>query len=104
MVCHGTCVGDIVPFLKSEQEFGRQYQYGIVVTTIVSRDGIIRAVEIQYQNHRENAKRITNCGVRDLIVIHPIDEIGISKELQEFARHMRIKIHCLHLLNIGLNI
>ena len=60
-------------FLKSEQEFDRQYQYGIVVTTIVSRDGIIRAVESQYQNHRENVIRITNRGVRDLIVIHPID-------------------------------
>ena len=35
------CVGDIVLFIKSEQEFDRQYQYGIVVTTIVSRDGII---------------------------------------------------------------
>ena len=79
-------IGDIVLFLKSEQEFDRQYQYGIVVTTIVSRDGIITAEEIQYQNHRENAKGSLIAGLGNLIVIHPIDEIGISKELQEFAK------------------
>ena len=59
------CVGDIVLFLKSEQEIDRQYQYGIFVTTIVSRDGIIRAVEIQYQNHREmlNGSLIAGLGI-----------------------------------------
>ena len=30
-------------------------------------------------------KRCIALGVRDLVVIHPIDEIGISKELHEFA-------------------
>ena len=78
-------MGDVVLFLKSEREFDRQYQYGIVASTIIGRDGNIRVVEIEYQNHSENVKRITKRGVRDIIVIHPIDEIGISRELQEFA-------------------
>ena len=42
------CVGEVVLFLKSEQEFDRQYQYGIFVIAILRRDGLIRIVE--YQN------------------------------------------------------
>ena len=80
------CVGDVVLFLKSEEEFDRQYQYGIVVTVIMSRDGMIRVVEIEYQNNAENFKRQTKRGVRDVVVIHPIDEVGISNELQDLHR------------------
>ena len=76
------CVGDIVLFLKSEQEFDRHYQYGIVTVTYESKDGIVRAVEVEYQNPTENVKRSTKRGVRDLIVIHQFDEIGITKELE----------------------
>ena len=41
-------VGDVVLFLKSEQEFDRQYQYGIVVRTIENRDVAVRVVEVEY--------------------------------------------------------
>ena len=76
------CVGDIVLFLKSEQEFNQQYQYGKVTVTYESKDGIVRVVEVQYQNASENVKRSTKRSVRDLVVIHQYDEIGISKELE----------------------
>ena len=76
------CVGDIILFTKSEKEFDKQYQYGIVVTTYLGQDGRIRTEDVQYQNHNENVKRKTKRGVRELVVIHPIDEIGISAELQ----------------------
>ena len=79
------CVGDVILFLKSEREFDRQYQYDIVVTTIESRDGIIRSVEIEYQNHNKEVKRRSKRDVRDLIVIHQIDELCISKELHDLA-------------------
>ena len=39
-------VGDVVLFLKSEKEFNLQYQYGMVHTVIMSRDSIVRTVEI----------------------------------------------------------
>ena len=77
--------GDIVLFLKSEQEFDRQYQYCILCTTSVGRDGVVRSVEVEYQNSNENIKRKTRRGVRELVVIHPIEEISITKELDEFA-------------------
>ena len=72
-------------FLKSEQEFDRQYQYGIITKTVISRDGVVRVVEIEYQNHGENVTRTTIRGVRDLVIIHTIDEIGISRELHDLA-------------------
>ena len=78
-------VGDVVLFLKSEKEFDLQYQYGIVATTYEGRDGLIRAVDVEYQNVGENTKRRTKRGVRELVVIHPVDEIGISRELYELA-------------------
>ena len=81
----GIAVGDVVLFLKSEKEFDLQYQYGIVVSTCESKDGVTRSVEVEYQNPGENVKRRTRRGVRELVVIHAVDEIGISRELAEMA-------------------
>ena len=78
-------VGDVVLFLKSDKEFDLQYQYGIVVKTVEGRDGLIRRVVVQYQNPGEDTKRETNRGARELVVIHAVDEIGISRELSELA-------------------
>ena len=78
-------VGDVVLFSKSDKEFEKVYQYGIVLTTFESKDGLIRVVEVQYQNFKENVKRTTKRCVRELVVIHPVDEIGIQAELDDFA-------------------
>ena len=77
----------MVLFTKSDKEFEKTYQYGLVLTTFESKDGLIRVVEVQYQNYNENIKRTTKRGVRELIVIHPIDELGIQAELDSFAEH-----------------
>jgi hypothetical protein len=68
-------VGDVVLFLKSEQEFDQQYQYGIVKSVNKGRDGRVRSIEVEYQNHNEKIKRITIRGVRDIVVIHKADEL-----------------------------
>ena len=41
-------VGDVVLFLKSEKEFDKQYQHGIIVGTKVNRESKIREVEMEY--------------------------------------------------------
>ena len=74
-------VGDVVLFLKSEKEFDKQYQYGIVTGVQVNRDGKIREIQVEYQNHNENIKRCTIRGVREIVVIHPVDELDIMHEL-----------------------
>ena len=84
-------IGDVVLFLKSEKQFDLQYQYGLVVKTYESKDGLIRSVEVEYQNPGESVKRRTNRGVRDLVVIHQVDEVGISKELHDLANANNIE-------------
>ena len=68
-------VGDVVLFLKGEKEFDLQYQYGIVTSVNIGRDGCVRTIQVEYQNYNENTKRRTIRGVRDIIVIHKVDEI-----------------------------
>ena len=75
--------GDVVLFLKSEKEFQNIYQYGVVVGLMVSKDGLIRSAEIKFQNHSENIKRRTTRGVREIVVIHPVDDIGMNRELTD---------------------
>ena len=78
-------VGDVVLFSKSDKEFENVYQYGLVKVIHVSKDGLIRSVDVEYQNSNENTKRVTTRGVRELVVIHPFDELGLSKELFDLA-------------------
>ena len=59
-------VGDVILFLKSEQEFDLQYQYGIVKSVNKGKDRRVRTVE--YQNHNEKIKRTTTRGVRDVVL------------------------------------
>ena len=74
-------VGDVVLFLKSDREFDKQYQYGLIKDLKISRDGKIRQVEVEYQNFSESVKRTTTRGTRELVVIHPADELGLIREL-----------------------
>ena len=78
-------VGDVVLFSKSDKEFENVYQYGIIKVANVGRDGLIRSVLIEYQNSTENTKRTTTRGVKEVIVIHPVDELGLSRELHDLA-------------------
>ena len=81
--------GDVVLFTKSEKEFDKTYQYGIVVATVEGRDGLIREVIVEYRNHNEQTKRTTRRGVRDIVVIHPVEEIGIAAELHNFSESVK---------------
>ena len=80
-------VGDIVLFLKSDKEFDLQYQYGKVTVVHKGKDGRIRRALVEYQNHNEDTKRSTERGVRELVVIHPIDELDIYTQLNELHEH-----------------
>ena len=78
-------VGDVVIFLKSDKEFEQIYQYGIIVGRKISRDGKIRELEIEYQNHIENVKRRVPRGTREVVVIHPVGELGLLRDLNALA-------------------
>ncbi len=78
-------MGDVVLFLKKEKEFAGNYQYGIVKSVEPSRDGKIRKVIVEYVNNSETVRRETSRSVRELVVIHPVDELGIVRELGQIS-------------------
>ena len=71
-------IRDVVLFLKSDKEFNKQYQYGIRTGLKTCRHGKICEVEVEYSNHNENVKRYTNRGVREIVVIHPVNNLAID--------------------------
>ena len=79
----------VVLFLKSDKEFEKLYQYGIIKDVKKSRDGKIRQVEVEYQNATENVKRRTTRGTREIVVIHPCDELGLMRELNELSAQIQ---------------
>ena len=79
--------GDIILFLKAESSINSTYQYGLVDSIQQSKDGKIRKVKVKYKNANENTFRYTFRAVRELIVIHHVDEIGVMAELNNMARY-----------------
>ena len=75
--------GNVVLFLKSGKEFGKQYQYGVIFDLKVSPDGKICQVEVEYQNFSESVKRKNNRGTRELVIFHPIHELALVRKLQK---------------------
>ena len=83
--------GDVVLFLKKEGKLNTTYQYGIVKEAKSGRDGIVRKVTVRYRNHNESFDRETCRAVRQLIVIHRVDELNIIQELGKIATIVDMK-------------
>ena len=87
--------GDIVLFLKKEGLLNGTYQYGIVKSTEIGRDQKVRTAIIRYRNHNEEFDRETRRAVRQLIVIHRVDELDIIHELGKIATLADMKMKLL---------
>ena len=57
----------------------------MVKTATPGKDGIIRKVTVKYRNHTESIDRETCRAVRQLTVIHSVDEFNIIQELGKIA-------------------
>ena len=79
-------IGDVVLFLKHDSVLSSTYQYGMVIDTETGKDGIIRKVRVKYRNHNETVDRETYRSVRQLVLIHRWDELGIAEELYSMSR------------------
>ena len=84
-------VGDVVLFLKNDSVLQSRYQYGVVKSVKVDRDNIIRRVNVEYRNNKESVNRETVRPVRELVVIHKIDELNIVQELGLIASSADLK-------------
>ena len=76
---------DVVLFIKNEGSVVNTYQYRMVHEIELSRDGLIRKVVTKYRNSSENIDCFTTRPVRELILIHPVDEIHNMEELENVA-------------------
>ena len=77
--------GDVILFLKQENQLSSTYQYGMISDLSRSSDDKIRKATVRYRNSTEGVDRFTNRAVRQLIVIHPVDELNIMEELGQIA-------------------
>ena len=84
-------VGDIVLFLKQEGHLSGIYQYGMIHQIKKSKDGKIRSAIVKYRNQNESVDRFTNRAVREIVMIHPIDELNIMSELGEIQSFINMK-------------
>ena len=73
--------GDVDLFLKQDSLLTKTYQYGIVVSVQQSSDGVISKVKVKYRNANENVDRETFRSVRQLVMVHPVDEKDIIQEI-----------------------
>ena len=84
-------VGDVVLFLKNEKEICNDYQYGMIAKIENSKDGKARTVKVKYRNCNENVDRFTTRPTRQLVMIHPVDELNIIQELNKISRTVEAK-------------
>ena len=93
---HDLKKGDLVLFLKEEGSLVGSYQYGMIDDVKVGRDGKIRTVTVKYHNHNENHLRTTRRAVRELVMIHSVDELSLMEELGAIATYADIKCKLAH--------
>ena len=81
--------GDVVIFLKTDAEKGLGdpvWRVGRVVVIDPSRDGCVRAVEIEYKNVNESVFRKTRRSARKVAVIHREGDLELVDELNAASK------------------
>ena len=76
---------DVVLFMKKEKEYGGYYQYGMIKKIEVGKNGKARSAIVEYKNHNEECKSESRRVIRDLVMVHPIDELGLIREIGDIA-------------------
>ena len=78
-------------FTKIESKLSKTYTYGIISNVETGDDGKVRCVNVKYQNENEKAHRETRRSVRNLVLIHSVDEFDFMKELGEIAKNVDLE-------------
>ena len=80
--------GDVVLFTKVDSLLSKQYTYGIIKDVELGNNSKVRRVIVRYRNHNENVSRETSRSVRDLVLIHSVDDCDLMKEIGEMAENV----------------
>ena len=82
-------IGDLVYFRKSESELGSTWMLGMISDVEISRDDLIRIVEIKYRNASEGQDRTTRRNVRNVCKIWSEDDWNMQDDMAELAARLR---------------
>ena len=75
--------GDVIIFPKEEKVISGRYQYGMIDSVEHGPDNLVRAVQVRYRNSNETTDRITRRSVRNIVVIHMVDELDLHKVMYD---------------------
>lgn len=84
-------IGDVVLFNKVESKLSKSYTYGMITNVEMGDDGNVRFVIVKYQNDNEKVPRETRRSVRNLVLIHSVDDCDIMKDLGDIAKNVDVK-------------
>ena len=76
---------DVVLFIKKDGPLINTYQYGMIHQSERSKDELIRKVVVKFRNHNQSVDRCTTRAVRELGLIHPIDQLHLMEKLGNIA-------------------
>ncbi|XP_066912130.1 uncharacterized protein [Clytia hemisphaerica] len=79
-------VGDVVLFKKVDSVLSKTYTYGMVINVKPGDDGKVRRVAVKYRNDSEKSFRETSRSVRDLILIHSVNDCDLMKDMYEMSK------------------
>ena len=85
---HVIKVGDVVLFCKVDNKISSTCNYGMITKVERGNDGKVRKVLVKYRNENENVFRETTRSVRNLVLIHSVDECDLMEEIASIAQNV----------------
>ena len=79
-------VGDVVLFKKIDSSLSKTYTYGMISKVEPGNDGKVRRVIVKYRNDGEKSFRETSRSVRDLVLIHSVNDCELMKDMYEMSK------------------
>ena len=79
-------IGDVVYFQKEENLLSSKWSVGQVADVVLSKDGKVRRVQVEYQNSSEKFKRTTDRAARSLIKLFHIDDVSWIQEMAKVEK------------------
>ena len=68
----------------------------MVENTHIGADGKIRSATVKYRNHKENTDRYTTRAVRQLVLIHEVNEIDTENDQFHASSYVHVLFNGIH--------
>ena len=84
-------IGDLVYFPRAENPLDKKWLLGVVESMERGRDGLIRAIDIKYQNASENwgHYQVTNRTIRKVVKLWSVEDLHLDEDMAELTRRFK---------------